>query len=331
MNSPGRPKRSKTARRSGAGAAPRTAAPEGAAPEGAAPDGAAPHFAARLVPLDPGLYAFSLTADTSWRDPVDGFALPAMQVCAAPHQDDPEGGAVEITDSFGHAGSWLGGHRKVLFVKSPAGGGAALVTGYLARDPGSAPLELEIRRLGPPAPVMTLTMGGPVASERTPSPMGLDIVAHIRGRGDMRFQDTPWVGRLGPGLWIEAFMILARSQSAAAAIEYKGLTASGAETPWTDSGELCGSRGRSTPLIGFAVRQKAVAGGALVDCDYTGYFQSGAIAGPVRNGAPCRSTIENDPLEGMQLRLTPRPARDARARPASAGVAAPRSTEGKTA
>ena len=125
-------------------------------------------------------------------------------------------------------------------------------------------------------------------------------------------------------------MILARSQSAAAAIEYKGLTASGAETPWTGSGELCGSRGRSIPLIGFAVRQKAVAG-ALVDCEYTGYFHSGAIAGPVRNGAPCRSAIESDPLEGMQLRITPRPARDARARPASAGIAAPRSTAGKTA
>jgi hypothetical protein len=254
-----------------------------------------------------------------------------VQVCAAPRHDGGVDGAVEITDSFGRAGSWLGGRRKVLFVKAPANGGAALVTGYLAREAGSVPLELEIRRLGPPAPVMMLTMGGPVASERTPSPMGLDIVAHIRARGDVRFQDTPWVGRLGPGLWIEGFMILARSQSAAAAIEYKGLTASGAETPWTGSGELCGSRGRSTPLIGFAVRQKAVAGGALVDCDYTGYFQSGAIAGPVRNGAPCRSAIENDPLEGMQLHLTPRPARDALARPASAGIAAPRSTAGKTA
>jgi hypothetical protein len=276
---------------------------------------------ARLVPLDPGFYAFRLTADTSWRDPVAGFALPAMQVCAVPHQDDPEGGAVEITDSFGHAGSWLGGHRKVLFVKSPAGGGAALVTGYLAREPGSVSLELEIRRLGPPAPVMTLTMGGPVASERTPSPMGLDIVAHIRGRGDVRFQDTPWVGRLGPGLWIEGFMILARSQSAAAAIEYKGLTASGAETPWTGSGGLCGSRGRSIPLIGFAVRQKSAPGGALVDCEYTGYFQSGAVAGPARNGAPCRSAIENDPLEGIQLRITPRQAAPATPKPAPAPTA----------
>jgi hypothetical protein len=313
MIAPGRPKRSATARRSSAGAAPRTAAPEGASP-----DGAAPRFEARLVTLDPGFYAFGLTADdTSWRSPVAGLALPAVQVCAVPHQDGekggPPGGAVEITDSSGHAGSWLGGRRKVLFVKAPAGGGVALVTGYLARDPGSMPLELEIRRVGPPAPVMTLKMGGPVASERSPSHPGLDIVAHIRGRGDVRFQATPWVGRLGPGLWIEAFMILARGQSAAAAIEYKGLTASGAETPWTGSGGLCGSRGLSTPLIGFAVRQKAVPDGALVDCEYTGYFQSGAVAGPARNGAPCRSAIENDPLEGMQLRITPRPATPASA------------------
>jgi hypothetical protein len=178
------------------------------------------------------------------------------------------------------------------------------------------PLELDIRRVGPPAPaaiatsVMTLTMGGPVASEQSPQPDGLDIVAHIRDRGDVRFQGTPWVGRLGPGLWIEGFMILARGP-ADAAIEYKGLTASGAETPWTSGGGLCGSRGRNTPLIGFAVRQKAVPGGALVDCEYTGYFQSGAVAGPARNGAPCRSAIENDPLEGIQLRITPRQARDA--------------------
>ena len=104
----------------------------------------------------------------------------------------------------------------------------------------------------------------------------------------------------------------------AAAIEYKGLTASGAETPWIGGGSLCGSRGQGTPLIGFAVRQKAVPGGVPVDCEYTGYFQSGATAGPARNGAPCRSAIDNDPLEGLQLRITPRPATPSSSRPISA-------------
>jgi hypothetical protein len=303
LNSGGRPRRSQTGR---AGAVSPASSPPGAVLEGDAP-----HVVARLVRLEPGVYAFSLPAETSWRDPVAGFALPAVQVACVPRPDGAPGvatdGAVEITDSFGRAGSWLGGRHRVLFVTSPSGGGAALVTGYLARDPDNTLLELDIRRIDPPAqvPPLTLRMGGATAAGRLPQPIRLDVVAHIRGRGDVRFQDTPWIGRLGPGLWIEAFMVFPRGR--ATAIEYKGLTASGSETPWIGGGSLCGSRGQGTPLIGFAVRQKAVPGGEPVDCEYTGYFQSGATAGPSRNGAPCRSAIDNDPLEGLQLRLIPRP------------------------
>ncbi|MGC2411867.1 MAG: hypothetical protein WA459_04110, partial [Stellaceae bacterium] len=279
------------------------------------------------VPLDPGLYAFSLAAQPLQREPEAGLVLPVVQVCAAPRQD----GALEITDSFGRPGSWLGGRGKVLFVKSPAGGSAALVTGYLAREPDSTALELNIRRVAAPGPmtpataeierepsagvtalaeVMTLRLGNFVAEEE-PQSLGLDIVAHIRDRGDVRFLDTPWVGRLGPGLWIEGFTIVPDGRLAPAVIEYKGLSAVGTETPWLDSGALCGTRGMGIPLIGFAVRQKAVPGDAPFDCEYTGYFQSGATAGPTRNGAPCRSTIDNDALEGMELRITPRPTRRA--------------------
>jgi hypothetical protein len=296
-----RPGRSKAARPSAAIAPPTSPA-----------EPTAPQFVARLVPLDPGVYAFSLASETTWRAPVAGLALPAVQLGAAPREE----GAIEITDSFGRAGSWLGGRHKVLFVKAPAGGGAALITGYLARDPDSQPLELDIRRIaeaGPAtlAPVTRLRMGGPGAAERSPDGAGLEIVAHIRSRGDVRFRDTPWVGRLGPGLWIEGFTVVPPRGLAAAAIEYKGLAANGTETPWIGGGDFCGTRGRGTPLIGFAVRQKTAPGSAPLDCEYTGYFQSGAIAGPTRNGAPCRSAIDHDALEGLQLRITPRPARPA--------------------
>jgi hypothetical protein len=279
----------------------------------ASPGPGAPHFVARLVPLDPGLYSFSLTADPPRRAPVAGLALPLVQLCAEPCP----GGALEITDSFGRTGSWLGGTHKVLFVRSPARGGAALVTGYLARDPVTMPLELDIRRVAPPDPaVMRLRMVGARAVEPSPEGTGLDIIAHIRGRGDVRFLDTPWVGRLGPGLWIEGFTIRLPPPLAAAAFEYKGLTASGTETPWIEGGNFCGTRGRGMPLVGFAVRQKGTPGGAPLDCEYNGYFQSGAKAGPTRNGAPCRSPAEQDPLGGMQLRITPRAA--AGGRPATA-------------
>jgi hypothetical protein len=276
------------------------------APPTAPPDPAGPHVVARLVPLDPGLYAFSLSADSAWREPVAGLALPAVHLCAPPRQD----GAVEITDGSGRTGSWLGGRDKVLFVRSPPGGGAALVTGYLSREPDSL-LELEIRRIAPPGPaILALRLGGAGAADRAERGGGLDIVAHIRGRGDVPFLDTQWVGRLGPGMWIEGFTVHPHGGLATAAIEYKGLAASGAETPWIDGGDFCGTRGRGIPLIGFAVRQKAVPSGVALDCEYTGYFQSGATVGPVRNGAPCRSGLEQDALEGIQLRVTPRPPAD---------------------
>ncbi len=267
-----------------------------------------PRCVARLVPLDPGFYAVSLVAPTAGQGPTAGLALPAVQLCQPPHGDR----TIEITDGFGRAGSWLGGRHRMLFVSVPGGGGAALLTAYLA----DAPLELEIRRIGAvggaaPAPPLggklRLTLAAPGAAPQSPQPVGLEIIAHVRGRGDLRFVDTP-IGRLGRGLWIEALTIVPRDRSAAAAIEYKGLTAGGAETPWTGCGASCGTQGRGLPLIGLAVRQKAAAAEALFDCEYTGYFQSGATAGPSRNGAPCRSAVDGDPLEGLELRITRRPA-----------------------
>src|SRR5258707_3748245 len=111
MIASGRPKRSKTARSRRATALPRPS-----------PGSGAPHFVARLVPLDPGLYAFSLAEETGWREPVAGLAVPAVHLCATPHH-----GGVEITDRFGRAGSWLGCPHKGLFVKSPTAGSTPLV------------------------------------------------------------------------------------------------------------------------------------------------------------------------------------------------------------
>jgi len=302
------------ARRPNSAAAPDVPALPPATPASAAPS---PGPVARLVPLDPGVYAFSLATDTGWRVAIVGLALPAVEVCAPPDRD----GAIEITDMFGGAGTWLGGRRRMLFVNAPEAGAAALVTAYPARDPDAPPLAVEIRRVGGatgwdgrtdaaagvPAllPLMTLRLADPPAL--TPGqPVNLDVLVHIRGRGDVRFIDAPWVGRLGAGMSIEAFTLLSRNPAVAAVVEYKGLSAGGSESPWLPLGSLCGTRRQATPLVGFAIRQKSGAGGARFDCEYSGYFQSGATAGPTRNGAPCRSPRDNDPLEGMQVRIIPR-------------------------
>jgi len=267
---------------------------------------------ARLVGLEQGLYAFSISDRSPWLGTGAGFAMPAVHICALPRQQDR---VIEITDASGGVGAWLGGRESTLFVRSPPGGGEALITAFLTRDPDGPPLDLTIRRLNAPPgspgaavvepPVLTVSLSKPIPAEG-PREVGTEIIAHIRGRGDVHFFDAGWAGRLGSGLWIEAFTILPRDALAAAAIEYKGLTASGVETPWLASGSPCGTSGRNVPLIGFAVRQKAGVADVRFDCEYSGYFQSGTTSAPARNGAPCRSAAANDPLEGIQLKIAGR-------------------------
>ena len=261
---------------------------------------------ARLVALDRGLYSLRRLDEPGrvgghFHTAEAELALPAIQVCAPPGRER----ALAVRDGFGRERSWLSAPRTVLFVTAAASG-AALITAYRALDRDGAPPRLELRRLDPPGPAVVLALGGDVSEVAAGDEVGLEIVAHIRARGDVRFVDAAWIGRLGPGLWIEAFTLLPRDP-AAASIEYKGLTASGAETPWLASGAACGATGEGLPLVGFALRQRAAPGGARLDCEYVGYFASGTTAGPARNGAPCRSARDDDPLEGMQLRITRRP------------------------
>jgi hypothetical protein len=290
----------------------------------AAPGGASPssEWVARLVSLDPGFYALSLAAKTRWREPVAGFAVPAVHVGPPPDHDD-----LEVTDASGQPASWLGGRSNMLLVKAPRGG-RALVTAYLPRNPDEKPVEIVIRRLDPGhvtagkggladlsagaggglPPIATLRLGGAAPAQGS-TQVSCEILAHIRSRGDLRFSDFGWAGRLGRGQWIEAFTVTPRSRTADSAFEYKGLVANGAETPWIVCGSPCGTRGRGMPLLGFAIRQRALPDGGQIDCEYAGYFQSGVTAGPFRNGAPCRSPRDNDPLEGMQVRIALRPPR----------------------
>jgi hypothetical protein len=284
-------------------------------PSVAGPAAAVPSAVARLVGLEPGLYAFSISDRSPWLGAQAGFVMPAVHISSLPTQQDRP---IEITDSAGSSGAWLGGPDNTLFVRTPPGGGSALITAFLTQDADAPPLDLTIRRLNAASgssgaviassPVTTVSLRQ-VAHAEGPRDVATEMVLHIRGRGDVLFFDADWAGRLGTGSSIEAFTLLPRSALAASAVEYKGLTANGVETPWLASGSPCGSSGRNVPLIGFAIRQKAGVGDVRFDCEYSGYFQSGTTSTPARNGAPCRSAVANDPLEGIRLKIVERPRR----------------------
>jgi hypothetical protein len=279
----------------------------------------------QVLPLPAGLYLFSVKVASSAPPSVGGqLSLPAVHVGLGPGVRTED---VEFTAGPNTHGAWLFAQGDLLVAKVNGSGAALVLTSV--RAPGGEVLSIKVERLearadatpaeadaSTDAATSPFTRAGksqanePARSELSSAGndllLPLQIGAHIRARGDLTFADVPWAGRVAPGLWIESFSVRPLRRLGAQDIEYKGLTGSGFETPWLSDDKMCGTKGMAVPLVGFAVRLKPGAATAEYDCEYSGYFQSGVTVGPLRNGAPCRSTVANDPLEGIQVRLTKR-------------------------
>lgn len=271
----------------------------------------------QVLPLPPGLYLFSVKAAAPTPPSTAGqLSLPAMHVGLGPGVRSDQ---VEFISHPSTHGAWLFAARDLLVVKISGTGATLILTSV--RAPGGEVLSIKVESLDARAEETSVAPPVPNRDDRgevqTPSrsvfhagdaelPLRVQIGAHLRTRGDMTFADVPWAGRVAPGLWIESFSVRPLERFGAEDIEYKGLTGSGFETPWVSDDKACGTKGMATPLVGFAIRLKAAAAAAAYDCEYSGYFQSGTTVGPLRNGAPCRSSVANDSLEGIQLRLVKR-------------------------
>jgi hypothetical protein len=303
----------------------------------------------QVLPLPPGLYLFSVKS-ASPPPPSGGgqLSLPAMHVGLGPGVRSDQ---VEFIAGPSTHGAWLFSTGDLVVTKVNGTGATLILTSV--RAPGGEVLSISVERLDNRVDVLASGASSiPSAPSKAPAltgkkdtangsskdlaksvfrsangdlPLPVQIGAHIRTRGDMNFTNVPWAGRVAPGLWIESFSVRPLEHFAAGDIEYKGLTGSGFETPWLSDEKMCGTKGMSTPLVGFAIRFKPSSAAAAYDCEYSGYFQSGTTVGPLRNGAPCRSSVANDSLEGIQVRLVKRastvlPEAAHKASPAHAGA-----------
>jgi GT2 family glycosyltransferase/glycosyltransferase involved in cell wall biosynthesis len=281
----------------------------------------------QILPLSAGLYLFSVQAGPSAADKsTDPVRLPALNVGLGPGVREDQ---VQFISGPATGGSWLFAQDDCLVTKIIGSGVTLVLTSV--RGPAGETLSIQVERLdgrGQPNPQLAPAAGLPdaaapaeAAARKDVAARGdaavapasgvdeallLTVVAHIRTRGDMTFTNVPWAGKVAPGLWIESFAIRSLQQFGPEDIEYKGLTGSGFETPWLTDTAMCGTKGMGVPLVGFAIRLKASPAAAAFDCEYSGYFKSGLTAGPQRNGAPCRSTVANDPLEGIQVHIRKR-------------------------
>jgi hypothetical protein len=263
----------------------------------------------RMLRVDEGLYALRVDEIAGNLGEIAGMVVPVAQI-SAPFSED--GNGVEIVATFPGRGPWLGKDGGTVILRSPIGGGHLIVTVY--GDPGqhASELSLDLRRLDGPGNGTETRGPGAARSTRAPPPAlagGRDIPAeillHIERAGDRLFPGRGWVGALGRRMRIEAFSIRPLEQLLPADIEMKGFLPNGAETPWVPGGQLCGTRGRGLPLIGFAVRVVPQQTDRF-EVVYQGSFFAGGISQLHQNGDPCRAAAADDPLEAINVRLIER-------------------------
>jgi hypothetical protein len=129
----------------------------------------------------------------------------------------------------------------------------------------------------------------------------MEMVAHIRERGDVGAMIGDWVGERGSKRWIEGFGIAPISGISIKDIEYQAVLGRGWLSPWVDGGQFCGSRGMALPILGLRVRLRGEAA-ATHEVSYSATFIDGSEIGPVDAGEACEAE-SLAPVEAFQVVL----------------------------
>ncbi|HWE98386.1 MAG TPA: glycosyltransferase [Caulobacteraceae bacterium] len=315
--------------------------PTSAGEVAAAPAAGRLDITGQVLRLEPGIYRFSVTAATpsAAADSAE-LMVPAMHIGVGPGCAP---GAIEIMTSVRTGATWLYERGDLLLLKVNPPGAPIVLTSICA--PGSAPIDVELERVdaAPAGPAAQIAQIAPTRPPPAPSPavrmrqaapsrddsgravVPLEVVAHVRKKGDVAFVEGEYAGAPDEDLAIEGFALTPLEELAPHELEYCAISLNGAETAWTSGGNLCGSRGMAIPLVGFAVRLRQ--GAELShECAYSGVFKSGAVVGPVSDNGLCVSARRDDLLQGLKVTIVRREpaAAEALAEIVAAPAAAPR-------
>jgi hypothetical protein len=289
----------------------------------------------QALPLTRGLHLVTITSASPRRFGDAGdMMVPAIHVGAGPGVPADH---IQIMPGPRNNGDWLFETGDMLVIKVSAVQAMVLITtlrngptpaitvdvARLEASPGPAPAatpplnpQLIAASPAPAALPMATVVSAPALPAHAPPPppplrtsqgevaLGVRVDLHLQIRGDVSYVNNFWAGALGERLAIEAFTITPLEGIRPNQLEYAGVSESGVETGWVEGGGLCGARGAATALMGFAIRLKGGDTAPYV-CEYRGSFSSGRIVGPLRDGAPCRSS-PGDRLEAIQLFILPR-------------------------
>ena len=286
---------------------------------------------AHLMTLDAGLFCVFNTPGAPPPDAATG--LPGVRLSPAPASAGSNG-TVDISGF--NAGGWLGGGNGAALVRVTGGAAPVLVTIY--QDPSGqqdAP-KLQVIRLseaeaqGPAAPARPAAAPMPEQPEPPVQGKDIEVAAHIYGRGDVAGRLGRWMGERGSKRWIEGFGLMPNGGVAAADIEYQAVLGRNWQSPWSEGGQFCGSRGMSLPILGLRVRLRGAAA-KTHKLSVSASFVDGTEIGPVSDGEACEAPSLS-PLEAFQVMLEPlKPAQAAVPDSSAQPAAAPKRGQGRAA
>jgi len=265
----------------------------------------------KVLQINEGVYALRIGSLAGPSREISGIALPAVQIVVPSSE---QGASIEIVACFPNRRPWFGQEGGTAIVRSPRGGGQVLLASYGAAGELAAALAFDVRRLDGSEDIAIDRMAATVdpsagtlsaAAIASTGEISTEILLHIELAGDRVFSGNGWVGALGRKLRIEGFSIRPLEKLLPVDIEMQGFGVNVDQTPWVAGGAFCGTRGRGVGLTGFAVRL-APHLREHFDAIYEGSFFAGGVSGLKRNGEPCKSSVPNDPLEAINVRLVGR-------------------------
>ena len=261
--------------------------------------------AASVVRLNAGLYAVKIGTA---HDEVSGSSSAPVRIWFGSLAGD---GGLETLSTAGRGEECLREGETNLAVRMPSDGALVIATAFGSSGQVPSAPSVIAQSLDTAISLIASDAGEPIASPQPAQPpqaereIRTEITAHIERAGDRVFGGSTWAGTPGAQKRIEGFSIKPLQEIQPSEIEYKALHPGGIETPWVRGPQFCGTRGRSLPLTGLAVRIAPHVQDQFSVIYQAAFFRSG-ITEPRSNGAPCLPKLPGDSLEGIYIRIVQR-------------------------
>jgi hypothetical protein len=263
--------------------------------------------AASVVRLNAGLYAVKI--GISREDASEPGPSPSS-VWVGPLAGD---GGFETLSAEGRGEQWLREPETNLAIRVPKDGALIMATAFGSGDRAPTAPSVAVQSLNEAVSLIASDdaespAASPPISTSTPQAereIRAEIAVHIERVGDRVFAGSAWAGTPGAQRRIEGFSIKPLQEIQPSEIEYKALHPGGIETPWVRGPQFCGTRGRSLPLTGLAIRIAPHVQDQFSVIYQAAFFRSG-ITEARSNGTPCLPKLPGDALEGINIRIVQR-------------------------